>query len=206
MNRKPQSSSFHTRAVAKSSGNSADAPRRAPQATPRGRDDMFRGNRIKPTKPTPIPSRLHCPAETLPPQALEEKIRKIRRALEEMKQYKRLMAAEGISPDRADKERESALIVKLLRLEKSALGKTTRDTDTEQTEKPSSTREQGRHSFSKEKPSSSREPGRRSFSQEKPSSTREQGRRSFSKEKPSPSREQGRRSNPMGRPKRPVRR
>ena len=53
---------------------------------------------------------------------LESKIRKIRGQLEAMKEYKRLIAADGIDPDDADKARESELIVRLLYFEKQLAG------------------------------------------------------------------------------------
>jgi hypothetical protein len=46
------------------------------------------------------------------------KIARIRSRLDEIRQYKRILAEEGLQPDRADKELESELIVRLLRLEK----------------------------------------------------------------------------------------
>lgn len=46
------------------------------------------------------------------------KIRALKTKLDEMRQYKIVMAEEGTKPDRADKERESDLIVRLIRLEK----------------------------------------------------------------------------------------
>jgi hypothetical protein len=49
---------------------------------------------------------------------LQAKIKKIKTQLDEMKQYKRVIEADGMKPDQADKERESALIVRLLRLER----------------------------------------------------------------------------------------
>ena len=49
---------------------------------------------------------------------LESKITKIRTQLAAMKDYKRLMAIDGIAPDAEDKVRESELIVRLLYLEK----------------------------------------------------------------------------------------
>lgn len=53
---------------------------------------------------------------------LEAKIRKIRGQLDAMKEYKRLIAADGISPDTDDKARESELIVRLLYFEKQLAG------------------------------------------------------------------------------------
>lgn len=59
---------------------------------------------------------VHGPV-TLSKEALE-KIADIKSKLADMKAYKELIAQDGIKPDRADKERESSLIVQLLRLEK----------------------------------------------------------------------------------------
>jgi len=53
---------------------------------------------------------------------LESKITKIRTQLAAMKDYKRLMAIDGIPPDAEDKVRESELIVRLLYLEKQLKG------------------------------------------------------------------------------------
>lgn len=62
--------------------------------------------------------------ELLPPNPdRDEKIRRIRRRLQEIKSYKQLLAREGQQPDRADKERESELIIQLLRLEKGLSAK-----------------------------------------------------------------------------------
>jgi hypothetical protein len=49
----------------------------------------------------------------------QDKIEAIRRRLHEIRQYKRLIAADGLEPDQEDKRLESELIVRLLRLEKS---------------------------------------------------------------------------------------
>lgn len=49
----------------------------------------------------------------------QDRIEAIRRRLGEIKQYKRLIAADGLEPDQDDKRLESELIVRLLRLEKS---------------------------------------------------------------------------------------
>lgn len=49
---------------------------------------------------------------------IQAKIRVLKRKLDEMRQYKRMMAEEGQKPDTADKVRESDLIVRLLHLEK----------------------------------------------------------------------------------------
>jgi len=46
------------------------------------------------------------------------KIREIHSKLLEMRAYKEFLAKEGLKPDVADKEKESKLIVRLLRLEK----------------------------------------------------------------------------------------
>lgn len=47
------------------------------------------------------------------------KLNAIKRKLAEMKEYKKLVAKDGLVPDAADKERESKLIVKLIRLERT---------------------------------------------------------------------------------------
>lgn len=49
---------------------------------------------------------------------LESKIRSIKTRLEEIKQYKQVINAEGLAPDKDDKRRESELIVRLIRLER----------------------------------------------------------------------------------------
>ncbi len=49
-------------------------------------------------------------------------ISKLRRKLNEMQEYKRLIAEDGVKPDEADKRRESELIVKLVYLEKQLKG------------------------------------------------------------------------------------
>jgi hypothetical protein len=46
------------------------------------------------------------------------KIARIRERLDQIRQYKRVIAEEGLEPDAADKQLESELIVRLLRLEK----------------------------------------------------------------------------------------
>jgi len=47
-------------------------------------------------------------------------IDKIKRKLAEIREYKRILAEDGLKPDQEDKERESELIVRLLRIEKNA--------------------------------------------------------------------------------------
>ena len=49
---------------------------------------------------------------------LRSKINSIKRKLQEMADYKAILAEDGAHPDMADKERESKLIVQLLRHEK----------------------------------------------------------------------------------------
>lgn len=49
---------------------------------------------------------------------LRSKINAAKRKLQEMKEYKAIMAEEGVDPDLDDKERESKIIVQLLRHEK----------------------------------------------------------------------------------------
>lgn len=51
---------------------------------------------------------------------LLEKIKTIRGKLQDMKEYKAILAEDGLKPDEDDKRRESELIVQLLRLEKQA--------------------------------------------------------------------------------------
>ncbi len=53
---------------------------------------------------------------------LQSKITKVRTQLAAMRDYKRLMAIDGIEPDAEDKVRESELIVRLLYLEKQLNG------------------------------------------------------------------------------------
>lgn len=48
-----------------------------------------------------------------------DKIEAIRVRLHQIRQYKRLIAADGHKPDQEDKRLESELIIRLLRLEKS---------------------------------------------------------------------------------------
>ena len=45
---------------------------------------------------------------------------RIKRKLAEMREYKRILAEDGLKPDAEDKARESELIVRLLRIEKNA--------------------------------------------------------------------------------------
>jgi len=64
--------------------------------------------------------------KTLQPKAplsikeAEEKIKSIRAKLQDLKEYKAILAEDGLKPDEEDKRRESELIVRLLRLEKQA--------------------------------------------------------------------------------------
>jgi hypothetical protein len=44
----------------------------------------------------------------------------IKRKLQEIREYKKILAEDGMKPDQQDKERESELIVRLLRIEKNA--------------------------------------------------------------------------------------
>jgi hypothetical protein len=44
----------------------------------------------------------------------------IKRKLQEIREYKKILAEDGLKPDQQDKERESELIVRLLRIEKNA--------------------------------------------------------------------------------------
>jgi hypothetical protein len=59
-----------------------------------------------------------APGVVLSPTAARGKVLRLREELAKMREYKRILAADGMTPDVADKERESELIVKLLRLEK----------------------------------------------------------------------------------------
>jgi hypothetical protein len=62
--------------------------------------------------------------KTLQPKAplsikeAEQKIKSIRAKLQDLKEYKAILAEDGLKPDEEDKRRESELIVRLLRLEK----------------------------------------------------------------------------------------
>jgi hypothetical protein len=64
--------------------------------------------------------------KTLQPQAplsikeAEQKIKAIRAKLQDLKEYKAILAEDGLKPDEEDKRRESELIVRLLRLEKQS--------------------------------------------------------------------------------------
>ena len=53
---------------------------------------------------------------------MEAKLAMLRRRLGEMKEYKRLINAEGLQPDEADKKRETELIKQVLWLEKKLGG------------------------------------------------------------------------------------
>ena len=53
----------------------------------------------------------------------QSKINSIKTKLAEMKAYKGILAEDGLTPDLEDKERESRLIVQLLRLEKGLTAK-----------------------------------------------------------------------------------
>ena len=52
------------------------------------------------------------------PKELEDKIRKIQTELDQLQEMKKILRESGIKPDEHDKERESRLIAKLVRLEK----------------------------------------------------------------------------------------
>jgi len=58
------------------------------------------------------------PDSAPPPREVLLKRQVIQKKLEQLKEYKRLLAEEGLSPDREDKERESILIQQLLGLDK----------------------------------------------------------------------------------------
>ena len=63
--------------------------------------------------------------KTLQPKAplsikeTEQKIRAIRAKLQDLKEYKVILAEDGLKADEEDKRRESELIIRLLRLEKT---------------------------------------------------------------------------------------
>ncbi len=50
----------------------------------------------------------------------EKKIKSIRAKLQDLKEYKAILTEDGLKPDEEDKRRESELIIRLLRLEKTA--------------------------------------------------------------------------------------
>ena len=52
------------------------------------------------------------------PKELEDKIRKIQLEIDQMQEMKKILRESGMKPDDNDKERESRLIAKLVRLEK----------------------------------------------------------------------------------------
>ena len=52
------------------------------------------------------------------PKELEDKIRKIQTELDQIQEMKKILRESGMKPDDHDKERESRLIAKLVRLEK----------------------------------------------------------------------------------------
>lgn len=56
-----------------------------------------------------------------PRREVEQQRQVIQKKLEQIRDYKRLLAEEGLVPDRADKERESRLIQQLLGLEKDQM-------------------------------------------------------------------------------------
>jgi hypothetical protein len=60
------------------------------------------------------------PKTPLTPKEALEKIKTIRGKLQDMKEYKAILAEDGMKPDEEDKRRESELIIQLLRLEKQA--------------------------------------------------------------------------------------
>lgn len=60
------------------------------------------------------------PKTPLTGKELLEKIKSIKAKLQDMKEYKAILTADGLKPDEEDKRRESDLIVQLLRLEKQA--------------------------------------------------------------------------------------
>ena len=52
------------------------------------------------------------------PKELEDKIRKLQIEIDQMQEMKKILRESGMKPDDNDKERESRLIAKLVRLEK----------------------------------------------------------------------------------------
>jgi hypothetical protein len=60
---------------------------------------------------------------------------RIKRKLAEMREYKRILAEDGLKPDSEDKARESELIVRLLRIEKNAKMAARQKAKAEKTEK-----------------------------------------------------------------------
>lgn len=52
------------------------------------------------------------------PREIQQRREVIQKKLEQLREYKRLLAEEGLVPDREDKERESRLIQQLLGIEK----------------------------------------------------------------------------------------
>ena len=52
------------------------------------------------------------------PKEIEDKIRKIQLELDQFQEMKKILRESGLKPDDNDKERESRLIAKLVRLEK----------------------------------------------------------------------------------------
>jgi hypothetical protein len=62
------------------------------------------------TKPAPAPAS--------PTKMIEKRITHLKAQLEEFKEYKKMLALDGMKPDSDDKERESRIIQELLGLEK----------------------------------------------------------------------------------------
>jgi hypothetical protein len=53
-----------------------------------------------------------------PTKPIQKRIAQLKAQLEEFKEYKKMLALDGMQPDRDDKERESKIIQELLGLEK----------------------------------------------------------------------------------------
>ena len=60
---------------------------------------------------------------------IELKIASLERKIDQMYQYKKILEADGLTPDREDKEKESRLILELRRLEKMRSGNWKSDKD-----------------------------------------------------------------------------
>ena len=74
----------------------------------------------------------------LSPKELSQKIRSINTQLEQFYQYKKILQMDGLTPDEADKEKESRLIVQLRRLEKIQSGKWQSDKEYRRKKNPKS--------------------------------------------------------------------
>lgn len=74
---------------------------------------------MKPKRRKQLKKKSMQPQAPLSPKEAEKKIRVIRAKLLDMKEYKAILAEDGLKPDEEDKRRESELIIRLLRLEKT---------------------------------------------------------------------------------------